>query len=62
MTNANTMQARRKLRKRWPCQKLRESVWGVGPENAAVAVELLVSFDCSVDSISFTPITLRAIE
>lgn len=60
-TNANTTQASRKFRNRWPCQKLRVSAMGTGATAAAV-VASLASFECSVDSISIDPKTLRAIE
>lgn len=62
ITNANTIQASRKFRKRWPCQKLRISEWCADAGTAATATVLLVSFDCSVTSISFIPTTLRAME
>lgn len=61
-TKANTIQARRKLRNRWPCQKFRDSVDDIEVETAAVAEALLASVDCSVNSISLPPTTLRAIE
>ena len=61
-TKANTIQARRKFRKRWPCQKLRDSVDDIDAETAAVAEALLASDDCSVNSTSLAPTTLRAIE
>lgn len=62
MTNANTTQASRKFRKRWPRQKLGVSKWDADAATAATAVALLVSFDCSFVSVSFTPTTLRAME
>ena len=62
ITNANTMQASRKFRKRCPCHMLRWSPWGVEAETAAIAVALLASLDCSIDSISVAPATLRATE
>ena len=61
-TNANTMQASRKFRKRWPCQKLRVSATVAGAKTVTAAVALLVSFECTVDSMSFDPKTLRATE
>lgn len=60
--NANTTQASRKFRKRWPFQKLRVSPWRAGAETEDIAVPLLVSLDCSIDSKSVAPATLRAIE
>lgn len=55
ITNAKTMQASKKLRKRWPCQNLRGSVEGAGVESVAAAVvALLPSLTCSVES-SFVP-------
>jgi len=55
MTNAKTIQASKKLRKRWPCQNLRGSVEGAGVDDVAVAVvPLLPSITCSVES-SFAP-------
>lgn len=71
MTKANTMQASRKFRKRWPCQKLRvsapdtvvETAAGAGAVAVAVTVALLlVSFECSVNSISLALKTFRAVE
>lgn len=50
MTNANTMQASKKLRNRRPCQKFR--VW--------TAAESLVPFHDSVGSDSATPTTFCA--
>lgn len=67
MTKANTIQASRKFMKRWPCQKLRDSApdtvvdTAAGAGVATVAL-LLVSVECSVNSISFAPKTLRAVE
>lgn len=60
MTKAKTIQARRKFKKRWPCQKLRISVGGAAA--AAAAEVLLVSFHWSMNSVSFTPTTLRAVD
>jgi hypothetical protein len=57
MTNANTMQARRKLRNRCPCQNLRGSV-----AVAWAAAVLLDSFHCSMKSASLKPATLHAVE
>ena len=57
MTNANTMQARRKLRNRWPCQNLRGSA-----AVAWAAAVLLDSFHCSMKSASLKPATLHAVE
>lgn len=62
MTNANTMQASRKLRKRWPCQMLRVSPWPIAAEIEDVALALFTSFESSAVSISVAPATLRAIE
>ncbi|KAF5747598.1 hypothetical protein HS088_TW05G00323 [Tripterygium wilfordii] len=67
MTNANTIHASRKFKKRWPCQKLRDSVCGTDAETAvavavAVAVALLDSFNCSIDALSLPNVTFRAIE
>jgi len=53
MTNAKTIHASKKLRKRWPCQNLRGSVEGAGVESVAVEA-LLLSLTCSVES-SFVP-------
>lgn len=61
-TNANTMQASKKFRKRWPCQKLCVSVTVAGAKTVTGAVALLVSFECCVNSMSFDPKTLRATE
>ena len=57
MTNANTMQARRKLRNRCPCQNLRGSA-----AVAWAAAVLLDSFHCSMKSASLKPATLHAVE
>jgi hypothetical protein len=57
ITNANTMQARRKLRNRCPCQNLRGSV-----AVAWAATVPLDSFHCSMKSISLKPATLHAVE
>lgn len=57
ITNANTMQARRKLRNRCPCQNLRVSV-----DAAWAAAVLLDSFHCSMKSASQKPATLHAVE
>jgi hypothetical protein len=57
ITNANTMQARRKLRNRCPCQNLRGSV-----DVAWAAAVLLDSFHCSMKSASQKPATLHAVE
>jgi hypothetical protein len=56
------MQASRKFRNRWPCQKLRDSDTGTCAKTVAAAVALFVSFECSVDSMSFDPKTLCATE
>ena len=62
MTNANTIQASRKFRNRWPCQNLLVSDEGAGAEIVdAAAVTLLVSLKVSVVS-SFAEYTFRAIE
>ena len=50
MTNAKTIQASRKFRKRWPCQNLRGSAEGAGVESVAAVIALLASLKCSVDS------------
>lgn len=61
-TNANTIQARRKFRKRWPCQKLRDSDVGIDA-TAEIAEALLDSLAfCSANSISLAPATLRAMD
>ena len=57
ITNANTMQARRKLRNRCPCQNLRGSL-----AVAWAAAVLLDSFHCSMKSASQKPATLHAVE
>lgn len=62
MTKANTMQARRKLRKRCPCQKLWVSTGGAGADVMPVTVALLASVGCSVSSISFGPTMFLAVE
>lgn len=61
-TNANTIQARRKFRKRWPCQKLRDSEAEVDAEIAAIVDALFDSFVCSASSISLAPATFCAID
>lgn len=61
-TNAKTMQASRKFRNRWPCQKLRDSDTGTCAKTVVAAVALFVSFECSVDSMSFDAKTLCATE
>ncbi|KAK6943051.1 Serine-threonine/tyrosine-protein kinase, catalytic domain [Dillenia turbinata] len=62
MTNANTMQARRKLRMRCPCQKLRVSVVGNAIDTADVAAAVLASFGTSINSTSVGPKILRAVK
>lgn len=63
ITNAKTIQASKKLRKRWPCQKFRVSVGATGAAAVAVsAAAAFVSFHCSINSASFTPTTFLAID
>lgn len=57
MTKAKTIQARRKFRNLWPCQKFRISV---GRAGAAAVATSVVSFHCSINSASFAPETFRA--
>lgn len=55
MTKAKTMQASKKFRNLWPCQKFRASVECGGITMAAVAVAVVASFGslrCSVESAS----------
>jgi len=59
MTNAKTIQASRKFRKRWPCQNLRGSV-DVEIVDAALLALLLSLKVCVVSS--FAPQTFRATE
>lgn len=61
MTKAKTMQASRKLRKRWPCQNRRASFVGTAT-GAVVELLLLASFQCSMNSTSPVPITFRAVD
>lgn len=63
ITKAKTIQASKKLRNRWPCQKFRVSVAVVVPP-WAVAVDMasLASFHCSISSASFAPATFVAID
>jgi hypothetical protein len=60
MTKANTMQARRKLRNRCPCQNLRGSAGGGGA--CAAAAALFVSLHWSLNSGSPKTTTLDAVE
>lgn len=64
MTKANTIQASKKLRNRWPCQKFRVSdvVVVVPPGAAAADMASLASFHCSISSASFAPATFCAID
>nr|GMC97605.1 hypothetical protein BHM03_00053129 [Ipomoea batatas] len=66
MTNANTMQAKRKFKNFCPLQQLRASeveAEEAVPVAAFVLPAPFVSFACSSDdSVSFGPTTLRAIE
>ncbi|MFS7958067.1 hypothetical protein Hanom_Chr07g00673841 [Helianthus anomalus] len=64
MTKAKTIQASKKLRNRWPCQKLRLSDVAVvvPPGAAADDMASLASFHCSISSPSCTPATLCAID
>ena len=65
MTKANTIQASRKFMRRRPCQKLRDSAPDTVVDTAAGAgavALLLVSFECSINSVSLALKTLRAIE
>lgn len=57
MTNANTIQASKKLRKRWPCQKFRVSDEDSGTATVATS---LASFHCSSNSASFVHETFSA--
>lgn len=64
MTNANTMQASSKFKKRWPCQKFRVSEGNVGVAGMAdgaggMSISLV---GCSADSTSLTPAMFRAME
>lgn len=59
MTKAKTIQPSKKLRNRWPCQKLRVSEEGTDVEAVAAS---FASFHCSSNSTSFGPATLRAID
>nr|GME13546.1 conserved hypothetical protein [Ipomoea batatas] len=59
MTKAKTMQASKKLRNRWPCQKLRASAGGVGAVSVVTAA-VLPSLHCSAGSASLIPTTLCA--
>lgn len=57
ITKAKTIQARRKFRNLWPCQKFRIS----GGRTVAVAAATSdVSFHCSINSASLAPETFRA--
>lgn len=62
ITKANTIQARRKFRNRWPRQKLWLSDEGIDAATAAVEDALLDSVDCSVNSTSCGPRMFRAME
>lgn len=62
MTKAKTIQANKKFRNLWPCQKFRVSAGWTG---AAAGVVVAVSFDsfhCSITSTSLTPETLTAVD
>jgi hypothetical protein len=61
MTKAKTMQASKKLRKRWPCQNRRTSFVGTAT-GALVVLLLLASFQFSMNSVSPVPITFRAVD
>lgn len=62
MTKANTIQARRKFKKRWPVKQLRVSVAeGAGTEDAADATRLPSLATCAA-SMSLGPRTFRATE
>ncbi len=60
MTKAKTIQASRKFRNRWPCQKFRVSAGCTGAAAAAAAAASFASFHCSINSVSFAPATLCA--
>lgn len=60
MTNANTIQANKKFRNRWPCQKFRDWDEGKDVVAAAAAAASLISFHDSVSSASGTPDTFCA--
>lgn len=63
MTNANTIQAKRKFKNRWPFKQVRVSeVADDTGADAAFVANALDSFVCCADSTSFGPTTLRAIE
>ena len=65
MTKAKTMQASKKFRNLWPCQKFRASVGCGGTMTAAAVVAVVPSFDslhCSVESASQVLVTLCAID
>lgn len=60
ITKAKTIQASRKFRNRWPCQKFRVSAWWIGTVDA-VGVASFDSVHCSIGSASFAPATLLAV-
>lgn len=63
MTNANTMQASKKFRKRCPCQKFLVDSAGDGEGNDAVTtVDALGALGCCISSSSVTTFTFSAVE
>ena len=62
MTNANTIQAKRKFKNRWPFKQVRASEAADIGADAALVATALDSFVCCADSTSFGPMTLRARE
>lgn len=61
ITKAKTIQASRKFKKRWPCQKFRVSAGGEGPVGGTTEVSF-ASLHCSVIPTSTAPATLCAID
>lgn len=62
MTKANTIQAKRKFKNRWPFKQVRLSEEEDTCAGAALVAKSFISLVCCADSMSVGPTTLRAIE
>lgn len=62
ITKANTIQASKKFKNRWPCQKFRVSDGCTDAADEAAVAASFASFHCSIISASLAPATLRAMD